>query len=257
MDNTRISASRLRRYQSVNSTLEIAVLAQVAATLTRPTPAPPPGQVFPNTRPAVQARNCDALALPGVQMAFGRGEEVFGEGEPAEFVYRVVSGAVRTYRVLNDGRRQISDFHLPDDIFGLEAGLNHTMGCDAVSDTVLMLIRRRALATRASEDCGLSAQIWSLTAQSLLRTREHMLLLGRQGACERVCAFLLDLSERLGDPAVLALPMSRQDMADYLGLTIETVSRTLTQLQSWRWIALPTIRSVVISDRAAIQSYCS
>ena len=163
---------------------------------------------------------------------------------------------MRSYRVLNDGRRQISEFHLVGDVFGLEAGADHRMGAEAIGATVLMVVRRRTLADLAGEDRSIAGQIWSMTLQNLQRAQDHMLLLGRQSACERVCAFLLDLAERLGQGPTLTLPMSRQDMADYLGLTIETVSRSLTQLQGWGWIVLPSTRCVVLSNRAAISRLC-
>jgi len=201
-------------------------------------------------------RRLSALPMPGVRMTFARGEEIFGDGEPADHVYRVISGAVRTYRMLSDGRRLISDFHLVGDFFGLEMGQEHRIGAEAIGDTEVLAVRRSTLNRRAAEDCDLSSQVWRLTADSLERTREHALLLGRQGACERVCAFLLDLADRLDQPADLTLPMSRQDMADYLGLTIETVSRTLTQLQAWNWIALPAVRRIVFTDRAAMHRLC-
>lgn len=192
----------------------------------------------------------------GVQMTYARDEEIFGEGEPAGFVYRVLSGAVRTYRVLSDGRRQIGDFLLPGDMLGLEAGLDHRLSAESVGASVLMVVRRSSLATLAADDRAVAGQIWAMTVHNLQRAQDHMLLLGRQSACERVCAFLLDLAERLPDGPELELPMSRQDIADYLGLTIETVSRTFTQLQASGWIRLASLRRVVLSDRAAMARVC-
>jgi CRP/FNR family nitrogen fixation transcriptional regulator len=226
---------------------------------TVPTPRPSPAPIdcgLIQDRGPVGAPLSDLLPGVGVRMTYSRDEELFGEGERADFVYRVVSGAVRTYRVLGDGRRQISDFLLPGDMLGLEAGAEHRMGAESIGSSVLMVVRRSSLAALAANDRTVAGQIWAKTVHDLQRAQDHMLLLGRQGACERVCAFLLDLSSRMPPGRDLELPMSRQDIADYLGLTIETVSRTFTQLQGAGWIELPALRRIVLTNRAAIARVC-
>jgi CRP/FNR family nitrogen fixation transcriptional regulator len=189
---------------------------------------------------------------PGVRMQYGRDEEVFGEGEASRHVYRVVSGAVRTFRLLSDGRRQIVEFHLPGDVFGLDGQDRHAMGAEAVRASVLQVMRREAFLQ--DPERGAEAAVGALL-RKFQRAQAHMLLLGRHTACERVAAFLLDFRERAGSLAV-ELPMSRQDIADYLGLTIETVSRTFTQLQVSGLIDLPSCRKVVLRNPAALERIC-
>jgi CRP/FNR family nitrogen fixation transcriptional regulator len=203
-----------------------------------------------NAVPAPHARG-GSLDLIGAPMPFARNAEIYGEDEPAEYLYKVVSGAVRTYRVLNDGRRQIGSFLLPGDMFGLEAGATHGTSAEAIVDAVVLVIKRSAVVALAERDPEVARQMWTLTAQELGRAQNHMLLLVRN-AQERIAAFLLEMAERVPGAESVDLPMSRQDIADYLGLTIETVSRTLTQLECEAAIALPTSRRVVLRNRSAL-----
>lgn len=205
-------------------------------------------------RPA-DAQGCsalDALGVEGTRLSFARNEEIFGESEPAACVYRVLKGVARTYRILADGRRQIAEFFLPGDVFGLEAGQEHRTSAEAVSDCEVLAMRRSHLAERASSDSPTAHKLWALTLHHLRRSEEHMLVLGRKNASERLAWFLIDMSERIPAPDRVELPMSRQDIADYLGLTIETVSRTMTQLQDEQVIALPSCRTVQLQDKPAL-----
>lgn len=195
----------------------------------------------------------DPLGVDGVRIAYGRNEEIFGEGESATCVYRVLTGVVRTYRILADGRRQIAEFFLAGDVFGLEAGVEHRTSAEAVSDCEVVAIRRSQLADRAMNEASTAHKLWSLTLHHLRRSEEHMLVLGRKSAAERLAWFLMDMSERIPAPNRIDLPMSRQDIADFLGLTIETVSRTMTQLQDDEVIALASCRQVVLKDRTTLQ----
>jgi CRP/FNR family transcriptional regulator, nitrogen fixation regulation protein len=192
-----------------------------------------------------------SLDLMGAPMPFARNAEIYGEDEPAEYLYKVVSGAVRTYRVLHDGRRQIGTFLLPGDMFGLEAGATHAASAEAVADSVVLVIKRSAVTALAERDPDVTRQLWALTAKELGRAQNHMLVLVRN-AQERIASFLLEMAERAPGADSVELPMSRQDIADYLGLTIETVSRTLTQLEVEAAIALPTSRRVVLRNRSAL-----
>lgn len=193
----------------------------------------------------------NSLDLIGAPMPFARNAEIYGEDEPAEYLYKVISGAVRTYRVLHDGRRQIGAFLLPGDMFGLEAGASHASSAEAIADSVVLVIKRSAVVALAERDPEVARQMWTLTAQELGRAQNHMLVLVRN-AQERIAAFLLEMAERRPAADSVELPMSRQDIADYLGLTIETVSRTLTQLEAEAAIALPTSRRVVLRNRSAL-----
>jgi CRP-like cAMP-binding protein len=194
-----------------------------------------------------------ALEMIGAVMQYDRNVEVYGEAEPAEYFYQVVSGAVRTYKVLNDGRRQIGAFHLPGDLFGLEAGEEHSFSAEAVCKATVRVAKRSAVVAMASRDSGIAADLWAATATSLRGAQEHMLLLGRKTAEERVATFLLNMALKTATDQLIELPMSRQDIADYLGLTIETVSRTLTHLESTAAIELPSSRRIRLRDRGSLQ----
>ena len=195
----------------------------------------------------------EAFKLIGAAVRFERNTEIHGEDEPAEFFYQVVSGAVRTYKLLSDGRRQIGAFHLPGDVFGLEAGQNHRFSAEAIAASVIRVAKRGAVIALAAHDHDLSTELWTRTANNLQVAQDHMLLLGRKNAEERVASFLLQMADRGSTERTVDLPMSRQDIADYLGLTIETVSRTLTQLEGKAAIELPTSRHVCLCNRAALQ----
>jgi CRP/FNR family transcriptional regulator, nitrogen fixation regulation protein len=161
---------------------------------------------------------------------YKKGTEVFGEKEPADYVYQVVTGAVRSYKLLSDGRRQIGAFHLVGDIFGLEIGTEHRFTAEAVVDTTVRLLKRRSLELAADCDVTVARNLLRMTTTNLRHAEDHMLLLGRKTALERVAAFLIEMDKRSTAAGVLALPMCRRDIADYLGLTLETVSRALSRL---------------------------
>ena len=189
--------------------------------------------------------------LTGITMTYDRNGEIYGEGESADYVYKVVSGAVRTYKVLNDGRRQINAFYLPGDCFGLELGDEHTWSAEAIVGATIAMVKRSAVLSASKRDGEVARQLWSMTAGQLDEARNHALLLIKS-AQERVAAFLLEMSQRLADSDSVELPMGRQDIADYLGLTIETVSRTLTQLENRRTIELLTSRVIALRNRSVL-----
>lgn len=192
----------------------------------------------------------ESIELMGATLPHGRNEEIFGENEPADYVYKVISGGVRTYTVLADGRRQIGSFYLPGDVFGLETGDTHTLSAEAITESKILVIKRSALMKFAQRDNAVAQRLWELTGRELHRAQSHVVLLIKS-AKERVVAFLLEMAARCtGDQ--IDLPMSRQDIADYLGLTIETVSRTLSELESTAAIALPSSRRVVLQNRTAL-----
>ena len=195
----------------------------------------------------------EAFKLIGAPVRFDRNTEIYGEEEPAEYFYQVVSGAVRTYKVLEDGRRQIGAFHLPRDVFGLEAAEEHRFSAEAIANSTVRVAKRSAVVAMAARDGELSAELWTRMAVDLRRAQDHMLLLGRKNAEERVASFLLDMAGRVAGGGTVDLPMSRQDIADYLGLTIETVSRTFTHLESKAAIDLPSSRRVTLRNRMALQ----
>jgi CRP/FNR family nitrogen fixation transcriptional regulator len=184
-------------------------------------------------------------------MSYPRNTEIFGENELADYVYRVVSGSVRTYNILSDGRRQIGGFYMPGDIFGIEFDGEHTSAAEAISDVKVLVIKRSALDALAGRDASVARELFALTARELRRVQDRILLLVKS-AQERVAGFLLEMAKRASDGNAIDLPMSRQDIADYLGLTIETVSRTLTSLETAATIEVSTSRRIVLRNRSAL-----
>ncbi|MER8520465.1 helix-turn-helix domain-containing protein [Mesorhizobium sp. M0145] len=170
---------------------------------------------------------------------FRCGSEIYAQGEKAGAFYQVEFGAVRVYRLLADGRRQISAFHLAGETFGFEADTTHHFFAEAINAVGVRVFR---FATGAD----LSRQLLPLALKGLTRAQEHLLVLGRQNAIERVAAFLVDMAERQGGLRQVELPMSRMDIGDYLGLTIETVSRVFTRLKDKGVIRLLNLRSIEI-----------
>ena len=202
------------------------------------------------------AVNADSLSqsmhLMGATMSYPRDSEIFGENEPADYLYKVVSGSVRTYRILSDGRRQVGGFYLPGDIFGLEFAEEHTLSAEAVSDAKVLVVKRSALTTLAGRDPSVAQQLFALTGRELHRVQDRTLLLIKN-ARERVGSFILEMAERASENNTIELPMPRQDIADYLGLTVETVSRTLTSLETASAIEVsPSSRRIVLRNRAAL-----
>jgi CRP/FNR family transcriptional regulator, nitrogen fixation regulation protein len=185
---------------------------------------------------------------------YRRGAEIFGEGEEAEYVYQILSGAVRTYKLLSDGRRQVNSFHLPGDMFGLENGSIHRFSAEAVVETKVEITRRWSLLHAMTHREASAANLIGLVTQNLQHAENHMILLGRKTALERVAAFLLEMDERLTHPTVMILPMNRRDIADYLGLTVETVSRALSVLKVEKLLKFdgPTQRRILLLDRRGL-----
>ena len=203
--------------------------------------------------PTLHRPLADAFAMLGAPIRYERNVEIYGEAEPAEYLYQVATGAVRTYKVLRDGRRQIGAFLLPGDVFGLEAGEDHGFSAEAIVDSSVRVAKRSVIVSMAARDSALAADLWTCAAGGMRSAQEHMLLLGRKNAEERVVTFLLDMARRESADQLIELPMSRQDIADYLGLTIETVSRTFSQLDSKAAIELPSSRRIVVRNRTNLQ----
>ena len=190
------------------------------------------------------------------EFTYKKGNEIYGEKEPAEFVYQVKIGAVRSYKLLSDGRRQIGAFHLAGDIFGLENGCDHRFTAEAIINTTVRLIRRRSLEKVAADDAMVLRNLLSMTTNNLQHAENHMLLLGRKTSLERVAAFLIEMDRRLTAAGVMPLPMSRRDIADYLGLTLETVSRALSRLHELDIIGFigSNQRQIVLLNRRQLAS---
>jgi CRP/FNR family transcriptional regulator, nitrogen fixation regulation protein len=192
--------------------------------------------------------------LVATEFSYKKDEEIYGEDEPAEYVYQVIRGAVRTYKLLSDGRRQIGAFHLPGDVFGLESGNAHRLAAEAIIDTSVRLVKHRGLEQAAGTDVKVAQKLWTMTAGDLRHAEDHMLLLGRKNAMERVANFLLEMDRRLAVAGMMALPMCRRDIGDYLGLTLETVSRALSQLHGEGVLGFSGARQIVLRNRQRLRN---
>ncbi|WEX79363.1 helix-turn-helix domain-containing protein (plasmid) [Sinorhizobium numidicum] len=190
------------------------------------------------------------ISGPHLVATYRAGREIYAEGDLIEKCYQVSTGAVRIYRLLSDGRRQVVSFHLPGEMFGFEAGSNHSFFAEAITETTLAVFGRRHMQERSRE-------LLALALIGMARAQQHLLVIGRQCAVERIAAFLTDLCERQGGGRQLRLPMLRQDIADYLGLTIETVSRVMTKLKVRGAIALKDARTIDIIKPDALRELCT
>lgn len=175
------------------------------------------------------------------------GATLFREGDPAENVYTLTEGTLKLYKLLGDGRRQVVGFLLPGDFLGLPQGPFHTATAEALSPVTTCCFRRGQFRKLLDEFPLLEHEILSRTSSELAAAQEQMLLLGRKTARERVASFFLGFASRAAaDGGPIELPMGRTDIADYLGLTIETVSRTITSLRKEGLIELPSTNELVI-----------
>jgi CRP/FNR family nitrogen fixation transcriptional regulator len=222
----------------------------LAQTVTKTSAVPaPPGR---SSWVAALDEGREALRA-GAVMHFGPDREIFAEGDSAETFYKVVSGTVRTCKFLNDGRRQIEAFYTAGDVFGFEMGDTHLISAEAVTECNLIAYRRKGVEAAAMQDGVLARQLFSYAMHSVTHAQTHAFLLGRRAAAEKVAVFLLDWGAAGNAGQVIDLPMSRQDMADYLGLTIETVSRTLSQMEREGLIAIPNARQIHLLRRGALE----
>jgi CRP/FNR family nitrogen fixation transcriptional regulator len=196
----------------------------------------------------------EPLRAAGPVMEVSEGREICAEGEETETFFKVATGVVRICKFLNDGRRQIEAFHVAGDIFGLELGAERLLSAEAVTDCSLVAYRRRSVEQQAKSDHVVSQQLFQHAMQSLAQAQTHSLLLSRRGAAEKVAAFLLEWTAKAGKGDSIHLAMSRQDIADYLGLTIETVSRSMSQFERDGVIALSGARHMRLVNRGALHA---
>ena len=195
-----------------------------------------------------------ALQTIGTKLRFHHHQTIFNEGDAAEHAYRVVNGVVRLCKYLADGRRQIVQFLFPGDFFSFMKLAAHSLTAEAVNEVVLTSYPQRQITNLGARDPNVRERFVALLSQRLHRMHDHLMLLGRQTALERVSSFLLSLKERLGtgEGDAMEIPMSRQDIADYLGLTIETVCRVLTKLRRSRAIRIPNLHQFVLDNVDAL-----
>jgi CRP/FNR family transcriptional regulator, nitrogen fixation regulation protein len=196
--------------------------------------------------------------ISGIRRTFERGDEIFAEGEPCSVFYKVVSGTVRTGKLLADGRRQIDAFHFAGDVFGLESGEEHRLTAEAVDKVVVVAYRRNSFGGLVRNDPAFGELLLTSMLSTLDRAHDHMVLLGRKTALEKMASFLVEIADRRANTDRAELPMQRTDIADHLGLTIETVSRTLTQMVRAGLIRLADAgRTVILADKAGLRLLCA
>ena len=205
---------------------------------------------------AILGSNADgpSRAGSGAVLVFAKGDELYGQGEATDLFYRLRRGVVRTTHLLPDGRRQIGDFYYPGDTVGVELGRAHRFSGEAVTECEVQAIRREGSAAYARGE--IERIIQEATRAELDRAQLHMLLLGQTTAAERMARFLEAMAARTPGERV-SLPMSRQDMADYLGLTIETVSRILGRLQALNLVRLCATRQYRVEQPGALHTLAS
>jgi CRP/FNR family nitrogen fixation transcriptional regulator len=213
---------------------------------------------IPAIHPVAPRDALDLLEQFGTTVSVQRDREIHGQGDQAAWCYRVISGCVRVVNLMEDGRRQIGEFLMAGDVLGFDALESYDFAAEAVSDVVLRRYPRRMVDALAERNFGLARRLRDVVSSSLRLAHTRLVLLGRKTASERIASFLLEMAERLphARPGVLELPMGRTDMADHLGLTIETVCRVLAHLRREGTIVIDR-SSVAIRDMVALQQMAS
>jgi CRP-like cAMP-binding protein len=194
-----------------------------------------------------------ALERIGARLRFARNQEIYGQGESAGCWYKVISGTVRVCKLRTDGRRHIAEFCFSGDGFGLESGAERRFSAEAVENVTLMRYPRGATERLAEANPAVARLLRDMTLKSLMAAQARLMILGRMTASERVVSFLLELSERNDDEKCIELPMGRCDISDYLGLTIETVCRVLSDLRR-RGVIEVSPHSITLLDRFALEA---
>ena len=224
-------------------------------------PVPPAGHHVPRlafhrmeSGAPLHATLLDALRQIGVATMFPRGRQIFAEGEPASHWYWLASGAVQVCSFAEDGKRHVAELVLPGDLFGLEACARRGATAEAARDAVVVTFPRARAEALVDADPHLARAFRQIACGRLHHAQACLFRLGRTSALARVASFLLEMGERCRRAAdgAVEVPVTRDDIADYLGLTSETVSRALTELRRRGAIALPTRQNIHIADGAAL-----
>lgn len=193
----------------------------------------------------------------GTTIRLASGETLFMEGDPPAAVYTLTSGAMRLSKLLADGRRQIAGFLFPGDFLGLTVEDAHLFTAEAIGDSVLCRFPRPRFEAFLDDHPQMERRLFAIAAHELAAARQQLVLLGRKTATEKVVSFLLMLGSRCRQDGGLAdevaVPMTRTDIADYLGLRIETVSRELTSLKTSRLIQMTGTHALRVLDKPRLQ----
>ncbi len=175
--------------------------------------------------------------------------EIYAQGERSGTLYHIEFGAVRVYRLLADGRRQVVAFHLAGETFGFEADRSRSFFAETTVETGL-----RMMEPGDYDQCA--PELMAAALRGMVRAQEHLLVVGRQSAVEKLAVFLLDLAKRQGDNDQIDLPMTRNDIGDYLGMTIETVSRNLSRLRDDGILRLRSSRCIEVLQPERLRKLC-
>lgn len=205
---------------------------------------------------ALRGHELDRLAALVSRRPVAAGQALFQEGDEAAAVFNIIEGAVRLFKLLPDGRRQITGFLFASDFIGLALKDRYAYSAEAITSTIVCRFPRVKLETLFEEMPRLENSLLARASNELIAAQDQMLLLGRKTAVERLASFLTALAGRQGrdEPgATVELAMTRTDIADYLGLTIETVSRGFTRLRKGGLIATPDAHSAVLLDPAGLR----
>jgi CRP/FNR family nitrogen fixation transcriptional regulator len=188
----------------------------------------------------------------GVVRSYPRKSQIIREDDPADHVYEVVSGTVCSCKMLRQGRRQIAGFYFAGDILGLESAKKHSVAVEAITNARVRIFKKRALTTLASSNLEVADRLLALTTRELARKQDHLLLLLSTSAEERIICFLMEMVQRAfpREDDLIELPMYRRDIADYLGLTIETVSRVLWDFERRGAIEILGRHSIVLRNQS-------
>jgi CRP/FNR family transcriptional regulator len=216
------------------------------------------------SRPAVTARPAARPHSGALDECFARAparqlrakEPLFAEGDPKSNIYKVETGAVLIFKILNDGYRQIVNFAFPGDYIGLEMCPEHLYDAQTIAPTRVRSIPAATLMRHVREDVAVASDLYNTLSKDIARANMHLLTIGRLSATGRIASFLLALSERRAekglDPVNIQLPVRRSDMADFLCVSVETVSRSLTELKQTRTISLSGWRQIKLIDRETL-----
>jgi CRP-like cAMP-binding protein len=184
-------------------------------------------------------------------------EPLFREGDETRFLFEVLEGVMCNYKIFADGRRQVISFAFPGELVGFGHGDGYRFDCDALSQARVLVIPKASFLATARERPELGERLLDIASEQVAGMQEHSMLLGRKTAAEKIATFLVDLAERSGqsdeEPIRLQLAMTRADIADYLGLTVETVSRNITKLKVMRIVSLPNAGALTILDLERLQ----
>ncbi len=202
----------------------------------------------------LDAADLNAFRHLGCGIELRDGESLFAQGEPALSVFTVTEGMLKSYNILADGRRQVTGFHLPGDFVGTSVDEDHQFSAEAVGECRVCAFPIRRFENFVEEHQPMERELYIAAARELAHAQQQMVLLGRKTALERMASFFMALSDRCNGSDVVELPMSRSDIADYLGLTKETVSRVLSDLKGSRIIRLQAIDRIEILDRPRLKS---